>query len=539
MNRNIFAQKALDEIPKILTLQDRNPHSPTYGCFDRNHWHYKIIDFPSGMSQEFVWPLALAWKLDIPQNKYFGKAVIKEWVKAGILFALKSSHKDGSCDDYYPFEKASGAAAFSLLAFLESYKVLGLNDPEMLAFFKRRADWLGDHMESGQLSNHQALISLCLELAGKLLKTQRWEIQKNDRINKVLSWQDDEGWFQEYEGFDPGYHTLTLLFLAWLYDLNPEEKRLKSAISRGIDLAAEFIHPDGTFGGEYGSRNTNNFFSYGFECAGKWNKKALQINDNFSKALESGKTPCYSDDHILGHHAWNYFLTFLHYVPDRPSVKMEQAKRVRLENGKILIERKDNFELFAAMNKGGVFKLFHRGKLICSDTGFSIIEKKSKHKNCVAHLVDDYEITISEDQISVKGALGWAKHQQMTAFKLIILRVAMFSVGRFFPDLIRKMLQILLITGKKKSPYKFNRTFLFKGDTFEVIDKLYAPDWNSVKHVGIGCDQTSIYVVMSRTFHEGNLREFIDLDQELKKIKQGSPLIVERVFHEKTNILTD
>ena len=45
--REGFARTALAEIPKILTLGDRNPHSPTYSCFDRNYWQYKIIDFPT------------------------------------------------------------------------------------------------------------------------------------------------------------------------------------------------------------------------------------------------------------------------------------------------------------------------------------------------------------------------------------------------------------------------------------------------------------------------------------------------------------
>jgi hypothetical protein len=72
MSRELFGRAALDLIPKILTLQDRNAHSPTYGCFDRNFWHYKIIDFPSGMAAEFVWPLALAYTLPIENNPYFG-----------------------------------------------------------------------------------------------------------------------------------------------------------------------------------------------------------------------------------------------------------------------------------------------------------------------------------------------------------------------------------------------------------------------------------------------------------------------------------
>src|SRR5262245_38682993 len=132
MSRELFAREALAQIPKILTLQDRNAHSPTYGCFDRNFWHYKIIDFPSGMAAEFVWPLALAGTLDIPGNPYFQQPAIREWVEAGILYAAKSAHPDGSCDDYFPFEKAAGAAAFSLLAALESYVLLGLKNQAIL-----------------------------------------------------------------------------------------------------------------------------------------------------------------------------------------------------------------------------------------------------------------------------------------------------------------------------------------------------------------------------------------------------------------------
>lgn len=69
--KDLFAREALAQISKILTLLDRNPHSPTYGCFDRNFWHYKIIDFPSGMSQEFVLPLALAYSTNISENSFF------------------------------------------------------------------------------------------------------------------------------------------------------------------------------------------------------------------------------------------------------------------------------------------------------------------------------------------------------------------------------------------------------------------------------------------------------------------------------------
>src|SRR5215210_797803 len=188
--KEILAREALAQIPKILSLQDRNPHSATFGCFDRNFWHYKIIDFPSGMSQEFVWPLALVYTLPIAGNPYYHQSAIKEWIEAGMLYAARSAHADGSCDDYFPFEKAAGAAAFSLLASLESYALLNLHQPELLDFFTLRADWLANHHESGRLTNHQALIVLCLEKAGRLFESNRWDKLKAKRLKRVIEWQN-------------------------------------------------------------------------------------------------------------------------------------------------------------------------------------------------------------------------------------------------------------------------------------------------------------------------------------------------------------
>src|ERR1044072_695166 len=142
MSKVLFAREALAQIPKLLTLLDRNPHSPTYGRFDRNFWHYKIIDFPSGMAQEFVWPVALAYSTQMPGNPYYNQPAIRDWVEAGINYAARSSRGDGSCDDYFPFERVGGAAAFSLLACVESYSLVGLKDDLALRFFASRADWL-------------------------------------------------------------------------------------------------------------------------------------------------------------------------------------------------------------------------------------------------------------------------------------------------------------------------------------------------------------------------------------------------------------
>jgi hypothetical protein len=531
MSRDLFAKEALAQIPKILTLLDRNHHSPTYGCFDRNFWQYKIIDFPSGMSQEFVYPLALAYHTDLLGNHFYQQPVIRDWVEAGILYAATSAHPDGSCDDYFPFERAGGAAAFSLLACLESYQLLGLNNQRAIDFFVKRADWLAHHQESGRLTNHQALIVLCLELLSRLLNTDRWNENKQQRLEQVLSWQNPEGWFQEYEGCDPGYHTLTISCLARIYELIPNNNRLKDAIAKAVILASHFVHPDGSYGGEYTSRNTYNFFPHGFELVGKWMPEALNINDQFLKGLANGLAPCYADDHIIGHHTWNYLLAWRDFIPARPPLKPRPQGRFWLEEAGILIDRRHQTELYLALNKGGVFKLFRDGQLIASDTQFSLQVKQGKKvKNAVAHLVGNYKTQIDENDISIAGWFGWAKQKQMTPLNLMILRVVMLSIGRFYPNLIRKTLQKLLITGKKQAPFSFCRQLKWENEQWQVIDELNAESWENIITAGIGCDQTSIYVVMSRTFQMGQLQQWLNLTDEVKKIAPERSLKLERHF---------
>ena len=183
-----------------------------------------------------------------------------------------------------------------------------------------------------------------------------------------------------------------------------------------------------------------------------------------------------------------------------------------------------------ALNKGGAFKFFRTNQLVLSDTQFSLQVKDSgKVKNAVGHLVGDYQYDIQDHQIVIEGPLGWAKQKQMTPLNLMILRVVMLSVGRFFPNLIRKLLQKMLITGKNDAPFRFRRTFQWQEGHWMLTDQLIATSgWNNVLTAGIGSDQTSIYVVMSRTFQTGQLQPWKDLTHELHSLSAAQPLLVER-----------
>jgi len=54
--------------------------------------------------------------------------------------------------------------------------------------------------------------------------------------------------------------------------------------------------------------------------------------------------------------------------------------------------------------------------------------------------------------------------------------------------------------------------------------------WEDSAATGIGGDQTSIYVVMSRTFQSGQMQPWLDLTPRVRELADGQPLIIERVL---------
>lgn len=503
--RGVPAGQALAAIPRILTLADRNRHSPTYGCFDRNYWQYKIIDFPSGMAQEFVYPLALAHGLDMPGNPFHNDPAVRDLVLAGIRYAAASAHKDGSCDDYFPHEKALGATAFSLLACAESCLLLDVRDPDVLDFLALRADWLSGREESGVLSNHHALAGLGLAVTARVTGQDRFREAAAERVALTMTFQDPEGWFTEYQGCDPGYLTMTIAFLARLRQLEPD-MAADEPLVRAARFAARFSHPDGSFGGEYGSRNTYNFFPHGFELLGREHPDLLAPATRHYQAVARGLGPCLDDDHIVGHHAWSNFLAWQAFVHDRPEPTDQPEGRQWFPNAGLMVERRGAAHLVAGLDKGGVFKFFRDNALVRSDTQVSLRMRDNKRmRTAVAHMQGGCEMTLEQDRITVAGSLAWAKQTAMTPFKLVVLRLIMLLGGRLFPDLVRKLLQKLLIVGREPAPARFVRTLAWKGERLKVTDEISCDDWSRVEEAAMGPDQTSIHVVMSRVFQPGQL----------------------------------
>lgn len=528
-DRARYAAEAFREFPKLLGLVDRNRLSPTYGCFDRDYWHYKAMDFPSGMAETGVLPLALAYVHALPGGeRYHRQPRLRELALAGLRFAAETAHADGSCDDYFPFERALGATSFSLYALTETALVLELREPATLDFLARRGRWLLAHDESGRLSNHQALAGLALLNVALLTGDAAFRAGAARRIDRALGWQSAEGWFWEYEGADPGYQTATIDFLA-KYWLKSGDDRLLGPLGRAVDFASHFLHPDGSYGGGYGSRNLYHFFPAGFEIVASRLPEAASVAAGFLAGVAHGRRAHAGDDRVFFHWVWDFLQAALHHHrPDGAAPPLPNRSRHFREAGLHVRDAPGRYTVIS-LAKGGVVAHFEGGRRRYSDHG--LIGRLAGGRVVVSQLVDAYRVHVADEAVSVEGRFGFASQLRPTPARMLLFRLLTLTVGRLAPGLVRRLLQRLLIVGKRPAPLAFRRTVRF-GAPVTLVDEVWYPGRRRprVESLWAGTDHTAIYVAMSQAFHESALQPWTDLGPALPQLAGGGRLRVERAL---------
>ena len=535
--RSLYLEAAMKDIPRLLGAMDRNPYRATYGCLDRQFWHYRTSDFPSEMYQEGVWPLALVYAHPLPGNRWFHSARVRELAIAGVRFTARSCHRDGSCDDYYPFERALGAAVFSLNAAAQTYRLLELDDSCLLRWFRLRADWLLSNGESGRLANHHALAALSLLRVAEITGVAEYREAAEAKLRRVLAWQSPEGWFEEYGGADPGYQTVTIdclvqcrarLNAAWLDE----------PIRRGVAFCRWFLHADHSYGGEYGSRGTYHFYPHGFELLATENGDAADLADGFLEALAAGKQAHFDDDRLFAHRLGNLIEAWLDWSPERAiSAYAPPRRRQFFSQAQILVDETPARQTIASAARGGAFKHFDRQaeQHVAGDAGL-IVE------------LDDGQVAVSQSHdlgrqvdwqpersaLRVGGALHYASFETATPLKFMVLRMIMISIGRYCRTLVRRLLQKRVITGRRAAPVRLTRSIELleppENDrpALRVTDRIELLHRRArVRRMAFGVDHQAAYVAASGVYQDSVLEPWSDLSSYVDRLNtQRSVTIV-------------
>jgi hypothetical protein len=524
---------------------DRNPYRPTYGCLDRQFWHYRTAAFPSEMYQEGVLPLALAYSVDLPENRWYQNSRVRELALAGIRFAVISCHADGSCDDYYPFERALGAAVFSLQAAARACQLLKIDDPDLTGWLRRRAAWVIQHDETGHLTNHHALAALGLLRVSQITGEPYYREAAEARIDQVLSWQDNEGWFEEYGGADPGYQTVTIDCLAKYWKATGED-RLRAPLKRAVDFARLFLHPDNSYGGQYGSRGSYHFYPHGMELLASVETHAAELADGFLASLHTGTAAYFDDDRMFAHRLGNLIEAYLDWSPTCPPCPMDdQSDTFRyLPHARIAVRRTPATHTVISAARGGVFKHFTSAGSCATDAGL-ILETVDGRLAVSQHhdLGRRVEVPTGTNgqiprRLSVAGPLHWTRFETATPLKQSLLLTGMWTGGRFCRTAVRGFLQKRVITGRKESPIRLTRSFEFlPRDNSHCVGQLRVTDLVEltepnvqIRRMAFGTDHETAYVAASGVYQESVLAPWTDLGNYVDQLNSQRRAVITREF---------
>ena len=226
-----YFKHSKDALQRIVSLTNLDCLSTTFGCSHRDYWLYKTSDFPDAVRNFSSNVFAIASKH--PYFEESEKIFFSNLARGSILFWASIQHKDGSFDEFYPYERGwVGPTAFTLYSNVEAYKkisnLLSNRDKDrVLNSFIKAAGYIsaGDK-EGDDLANHHAMAYLALIKVFEII--QRKEIKKKafECLENYLKYHvKEEGWSIEYDGIDPGYLSASCSFLAKTLDSSSVKKQ--------------------------------------------------------------------------------------------------------------------------------------------------------------------------------------------------------------------------------------------------------------------------------------------------------------------------
>ncbi|MBS3172153.1 hypothetical protein J4438_01055 [Candidatus Woesearchaeota archaeon] len=534
MNENDYLLSVIEQIPRLIGLLNRNPLSVNYGCFDRDYWQYKIVDFPCCRKQEAVLTLTLLYNFDNPNNPYYNNESILELINAGILFWCKIQEKNGSFNEWYPNESSFVGTAFSAYAVSETLILLKSkirNKRYIMSKLKKSVDWLIKTKEN-QAQNQVSGALLAIYNYYLLTKNIEYQRFAKSKLDFLYTSQNKEGWFLEYGGFDVGYSSLLISYLGKYYLKSKDAKALE-ILKKSIGFIKYFVYPDFSFGGSIGSRNTQYVLPDGFEITSELIEDSNQVcyilrNFSKNKMLSFEKL----DDRYLCYNLYNYLQSILYTTYKFKKVNINNFDKY-FKEANIYIKNNTNFYVVMNLNKSTCHVLFKKSKKEFFDNGISIVTNKNK-KMYSSYLNDKTKLKINDQTISIFGNFSKIPDRQMKTFNYLVLRVFQLTFGKvgFISRNTKSILRKILITKKHKSYFNFVRSIEINKDEILFNDVVYPS--NNIKYLIFGEPTAYIYVPSSNYFVDGEIE--INKKLRIKNSHVNSKIVVKRVLDVQGNI---
>ncbi|MBD3189775.1 MAG: hypothetical protein GF308_03985 [Candidatus Heimdallarchaeota archaeon] len=526
IDKTIYLTEVLQQIPRLLAQLDRNKMSKTYGCFDRNYWHYKIVDFPSARMQEAALTLALLYTIDSRDNPYYQNKKILEWIKAALLFWGKIQEKNGSFNEWWPHENSYVATAFSSYAVSETLLLLKEQltiIPQITQQLVKAADFLSKSQEA-LVQNQECGAVIAIYNTFLLTGNEKYKNIAAAKVQSILSFFSEEGWLVEYGGPDVGYLSLAFDYLAKYYQ-KTQDKELLEKLKNATQFLQYFLHPNFTHGGEYASRNTEYLIPSGFELLVAEIPECALLACFARETMEKRNaiTPFALDDRYLCQILYNWLEAYMKgqkKLSCKKDYPFKNTFEQQFPEAGIFIKSTPTYYFITNYKKGGSFKLIEKSNgTVTYDSGILLTcGNKTYETNCIN---EDIHFEFTEHQLTIKGSFFKIDQKLQKAFTTIALRFYSVIFGRFerISRFIKNVLRRVLITGSNKSKHNlFTRTFVFKETEVVVSDAITTK--KKMQEVILGAKFSFNYIPSSRYFQTSELEspsQSFDLSQAEKK----------------------
>jgi len=470
--KSVFEAYALAQYRRVLTQMDRDPDSPTFGCFDRNYWHYKIRDFPSSILQQGVFTIEAVRKGRLPGVS--APASVMDWSVAAVNALSRQVNRFGAVDEYYPFEHSYPAAAFGLLAAARVAFDWSRESPATLdriewAGLVRLARHLLGRVES-QASNQQAAGLAALALAARVRQFGIEPSEVTPKARAFFASQHEEGWFDEYGGPDCGYLSVTIDALMDYHEATGDPAAL-SAATRALDFLCTMMGCDGRLPSTLNSRNTDYVVPCGIIRLAATSPKASWLAHRLFESLgDAAKHFIWAtDDRYHLHYIFASVVRSLDYVPAMlpPGPAPELPESQWLAGAGYWIVRRPESTVFAAAHKGGLVRVHRPGQRPICDHGWRAVSPAGRLFTTnwwtAPRLIDR-----APDTIALTHSFQASSFQASTPARHMALRALSFALRERVIPLLKRLM--IFRPGKAVGP-GFRRTITLLADRIRIEDR--------------------------------------------------------------------
>jgi len=497
ISKNPYLDELKLALPRILSLIDRDETSASYGNCDRYHWAWGLIDFSNATFQGVTHGMARLWADGLWPYQTNEKIFISR-INSIFLATKAITRRDGSLEEAFPNEGSycvTALVAFDLLCTVDLLKSI-INDRVLKSWLNIINPLIGFLIKNSEthaiISNH---------LATAIAALVRWHQVANDEdallkaellLKLIFKHQSADGWFKEYEGADPGYQSLCVYYLSDVYIQKPDWDMLEP-LRKSFKFLWYFAHPDGSFGGLYGSRCTRFYYPCGVLTLANEIPEAAALASFMEEAIISKRvvTLASIDEPNLipmfNSYAWAASIcshNIISTVKEKiPALSITPFQKFFPCSG-LFIDRGAFHYSIVATKKGGVVYHFVNQQLNALNAGVVVQNSFGDYGSSQAHNEFDFAGCYN-NKITVKGPIIRMPKDIPRPLQFIILRLLSITIFHvpILREWIKRQLVKYLITKKKYWPCNNTRTVVL-GSDLKIVDELQlATGYKHAKHI--------------------------------------------------------